>query len=55
MDLNYLGVLKFVLPVAKRIFYRKSQGRIVLIGDPTTSYYAIPGFTPYSCSKAAVE
>ena len=55
MDLNYLGALKFVLPIAKRISLRKSSGRIVLIGDPMVSHYAIPGLTPYACSKAAVE
>lgn len=34
MDLNYLGVLKVVQPIAKRMLYRKTQGRIVIIGDP---------------------
>jgi short-subunit dehydrogenase len=55
MDLNYLGALKLVLPITKRMYLRKSQGRIVLIGDSLASHYAIPGMTPYACSKAAVE
>ena len=35
--------------------YRKTHGRIVLVGDPLASHYAIPGMTPYACSKAALE
>jgi NAD(P)-dependent dehydrogenase (short-subunit alcohol dehydrogenase family) len=55
MDLNYLGAIKIIHPIAKRMHNRKTQGRIVLIGDPLASHYAIPGITPYACSKAAVE
>jgi short-subunit dehydrogenase len=56
MNLNYLCVLKFVLPIAKRMFQRKTQaGRIVLIGDTLQSHNAIPSMTPYACSKAALE
>lgn len=55
MNLNYLGALKFVLPIAKKMHQRKSQGRIVLIGDSLASHYAIPGMAPYACSKSAVE
>lgn len=55
MDLNYLGAVKIIQPIAKRMHYRKTQGRIVLIGDPVQSHYAIPGMSPYACSKAALE
>lgn len=55
MDLNYLGVLKVVQPIAKRMMYRNTQGRIVIIGDTLASHYALPGMSPYSCSKAALE
>lgn len=55
MNLNYLGALKFILPIAKRMHLRKSQGRIVLVGDSLVSHHAIPGMTPYACSKSAVE
>ena len=54
-DLNFLGVLKFVQPIAKRIALRRAQGRICLIGDPVATHYAVPGMSPYSCSKAALE
>ena len=38
MNLNYLGALKFILPIAKRMHIRKTQGRIVLIGDSIASH-----------------
>lgn len=55
MELNYLGVVKIVLPIVKRMHHRKTQGRVVLIGDPLASHYSLPGMSPYACSKAAVE
>jgi len=55
MNVNYLGVLKMVLPIAKRMVYTKTQGRIVIVGDPLTSHYNVPGMSPYACSKAALE
>ena len=55
MELNYIGVLKFILPIAKRMSDRRSQGRICLVGDPVASQHAIPGITPYAASKSAVE
>ena len=55
MELNYLGVIKVVLPIVKRMHHRKTQGRVVLIGDPLASHYSLPGMAPYACSKAAVE
>jgi short-subunit dehydrogenase len=55
MNLNFLGVLKIIQPIAKNMTYRGTQGRIVIIGDPLVSHYVIPGMSPYACSKAALE
>jgi short-subunit dehydrogenase len=55
MDLNFIGVLKFILPIAKRMSLRRTLGRICLVGDPIASQHAIPGISPYACSKAALE
>lgn len=55
MNLNYLGALKFILPITKRMQQRKTQGRIVLVGDSLQSNFVVPGMAPYTCSKAAVE
>ena len=55
MDINFFGVIKFVNPVVKRMAMRRNRGRVIFIGDQLASHYAIPGFSTYSCSKAAQE
>ena len=55
MDLNFIGVLKFIQPVIKRMIIRKTKGRVVIIGDSISPAYAIPGMSPYACSKAAID
>jgi len=55
MDTNFYGTLKFIHPIAKRMTLRRTQGRIVLVGDPNANQYVLPGFAPYACSKAALE
>ena len=55
MDTNFFGTLKFVHPIAKRMMLRRTHGRIVLVGDANGNQYSIPGFSPYACSKAALE
>jgi len=55
MNLNFLGAVKIIQPIAKNMLFRKTAGRIVLVGDPLASHYAIPSMTPYACSKAALE
>ena len=55
MDLNFFCVVKFLIPVAKRMVIRKTQGRICIIGDPIGALKTIPGMTAYSCSKSALE
>jgi NAD(P)-dependent dehydrogenase (short-subunit alcohol dehydrogenase family) len=55
IDLNFHGVLKIIHPIAKRMALRRSHGRIVIVGDSIQSHYAIPGMSPYACSKAALE
>ena len=55
MDLNFFGVLKYIHPIAKRMFLRRNGGRVCLIGDPTSTEKTIPGMSPYSCSKGALE
>ena len=55
IGLNFLCVLKIVLPIVKRMALQKIHGRVVLIGDPLTSHYNVPGMSPYACSKAALE
>ena len=55
MDLNFFGTLKFIHPVVKRMLLRKTKGRVVLVGDSLSPAYAIPGMSPYSISKAAID
>jgi len=55
MDLNFFCAVKFLIPVSKRMVLRKTQGRIVLVGDSTATLTTIPGMTPYACSKSAIE
>ena len=55
MDLNFFCAVKFLIPISKRMVLRKTQGRIVLVGDSTVTQSTIPGMTPYACSKVAVE
>lgn len=55
MNLNFLGSLKIAQACAKMMSKNKTQGRVVLIGDPIASHYVIPSMSPYSCSKAALE
>ena len=44
-----------VLPIAKKMVLQNIHGRIVIVGDPLTSHYNVPGMSPYACSKAALE
>jgi short-subunit dehydrogenase len=55
MDVNFYGAIKFINPVVKRMTMRRHRGRVVLIGDSLGTHYAIPGFSSYACSKAALE
>jgi 3-dehydrosphinganine reductase len=61
MNLNFFSVVRIIHTVAKKIISKRPpynkhiQGRFVLIGDPLSTHYGIPGMTPYSCSKAALE
>ena len=55
MNLNFLGVVKFVHVIAKSWVNNKKKGRVVLIGDPFTSHYVMPGMSAYACSKSALE
>jgi short-subunit dehydrogenase len=55
MNLNFLGTLKIAQACAKNMEKHKTQGRIVLVGDPLASHYVIPSMSAYSCSKAALE
>jgi len=55
MEQNFFSAIKFLLPIAKRMVLQKTQGRICIIGDPVASQSAIPGMSPYACSKIALE
>ena len=55
LDLNFMSVVKFLIPVSKRMVLRKTQGRICLVGDSNATQSSIPGMTPYACSKSALE
>lgn len=55
MDLNFYSVVKFLLPITKRMVLRKTQGRICIVGDPMGTMKTVPGMTPYACSKSALE
>ena len=55
MDINFFCAVKFLIPISKRMVLRKTQGRIVLVGDSSVTYSTIPGMAPYACSKSAIE
>ena len=55
MDVNFYSVIKFLIPISKRMVLRKTHGRICLVGDSNVTQSAIPGMTPYACSKIALE
>jgi len=62
MNLNFFSAVRLIHTVAKKIQakrppYNKPNilARFVLIGDPLSTHYNIPGLSPYTCSKAALE